>query len=112
MKLLKIIFLIPYLIYADPPAIGNFSLPTSQQITPLVSFGQNILDKGNLQTFVFADAFIGKDNYSTDVIPSILYGITDTLCIFIDTPFSPASADENSHSSGREDIFAQLEYSF
>jgi len=28
---------------------GNFALPTSQQPSPLFSFGQNILDKGDIQ---------------------------------------------------------------
>jgi hypothetical protein len=31
--------------------VGNFALPTSQQPAPLIAFGQNILDKGELLLF-------------------------------------------------------------
>ncbi len=95
-----------------PLAQGNFSLPTSQQPGPLTSFGQNILDKGQVQSFLFADAFIGKNNYLTDIFPSILYGITNDLYFFFNVPFSPGSKDKGNRSSGLEDIFAQMEYSF
>jgi len=113
---LTLLILIPCLIYSDdsdqPLPIGNFSLPISQQPGPLVSFGQNIIEKGELQLFVYADAFIGKNNYLTDVIPAILYGITDQLSFFFNVPFSPGNKDRANRSSGIEDIFAQLEYAF
>ena len=115
---LSILFLIPSLIYAkgsdriEPQELGNFSLRGSQQPGPLVSFGENIIDKGQVQSFLFADAFIGKNNHLTDVIPSILYGITDDLSFFFNVPFSPGNKAQNNHSSGLEDIFAQLEYAF
>ncbi len=119
-QILLILFFIPSLIYAEksdhkriePVALGNFSLPISQQPGPLVSFAENIIDKGQAQLFVFADAFIGKNSYLTDVIPSILYGIRDDLSFFFNVPFSPGNKDKDHHSSGLEDIFAQLEYAF
>lgn len=96
----------------EPIAEGNFALPTSQQPGPLVSFGENIVDKGQVQLFVFGDAFIGKKSYLTDVIPSILYGIRDDLSFFFNVPFAPRDKDRNQHASGLEDIFAQFEYAF
>ncbi len=92
-------------------AFGNFSIATSQQISPLVSFGQNIIDKGQLQIFLFGDAFIGVNSYLTDVIPYVVYGVRDDLSIACVIPFSPGNKYEDSHSSGIEDIYPQIEYS-
>lgn len=117
----KILFLIclPGLIYAElsqkstqPVVLGNFALPVSQQPGPFVSFGENILAQGQVQLFLFADVFMGRNSYSTDVLPSILYGITDELYFFFSVPFSPGNKDRDQHSAGFEDIFAQLEYAF
>ncbi len=116
---LSTLLLISSPIYAErsqeipkPLPLGNFSLPPSQQPGPLVSFGENILDKGLAQLYLFADAFIGNNNYSADIIPSILYGITDQLSFFFNVPFAPRDKDGKHHSSGIEDIFAQFEYAF
>jgi hypothetical protein len=110
------LFLLPCLLLAktsdSPSALGNFALPTSQQPGPLVSFGENIIEKNQVQLLLFADAFIGSKNYLTDVIPAILYGITDELSFFFNVPFSPGNRDKTNYSSGLEDIFAQLEYIF
>lgn len=113
------LFLIPTLIYAQKseenikqPALGNFSLPPSQQPGPLVSFGENVIDKGLVQLYLFADAFIGKNSYSIDLVPGILYGITDRFSFFFNLPFAPRDKDGKHHSSGMEDIFAQFEYAF
>lgn len=96
----------------EPLSVGNFSLPSSQQPSPLVSFGQNIIDKDVAQLFFFADAFIGKDNYWADVIPGFLYGIRDDFSLFFNVPFAPGIQQGREHSSGIEDLFVQLEYAF
>lgn len=93
-----------------PPKIGNFALPTSQQPSPLISFGQHVIDKGQGIFFFFADYFAGKRKHATDLIPSLLYGIEDDLSIFLAAPVAPRFKDQRTHSSGWEDIFAQLEY--
>ena len=106
---------IPGLIFAkdsDPLEKGNFALLISQQPGPLVSFGENIVDKGTAQLFVMGDAFIGHNNYLTDITPGFLYGIRDDLSIFLNVPFSPGNKDGTAHSSGFEDVFAQLEYAY
>lgn len=53
----------------EPPRFGNFLLPTSQQPSGLFAFGGNIIDKGEVQVFVFADEFAGRNNLVTDLIP-------------------------------------------
>ncbi len=71
----------------EPPKCGNFSLPVSQQPGPLVSFGENIINKGDLQLFLLADGFYGKTSYLNDIYPGILWGIRDNLSLFLNFPF-------------------------
>jgi len=96
----------------EPPKIGNFSLPTSQQPAALFGFGGNIIDEGEVQLYLFEDKFFGKRKIITDVIPSVLFGITDEWSIFFNFPFSPLMKDGKRRSSGLEDFFIQLEYAF
>lgn len=96
----------------EPPKIGNFSLPTSQQPAALFGFGGNIIDKGEVQLYFFADEFIGKKKVVMDLIPSVLFGITDDWSIFFNFPFTPEMRDGDNRSSGLEDFFIQLEYAF
>lgn len=95
-----------------PPQIGNFSLPPSQQPAALFGFGGNIIDKGEIQFYFFADDFVGKRKITTDLIPSLLFGITDDWTIFFNAPFTPLLMDGCDRSSGLEDFFIQLEYAF
>lgn len=96
----------------EPPKIGNFALPTSQQPAALFGFGGNIIDKGEVQLYFFADDFVGKKKLTIDLIPSVLFGITDDWTIFFNFPFTPRLRDCNHRSSGLEDFFIQLEYAF
>lgn len=116
-----ILSVIPFAIHAKeaeginpppPEPLGNFALPPSQEPGPLVSFGENIIEKGQVQFYLFADAFLGKNSYNTDIAPSILYGITNNFSFFFNVPFSPGNKDGRDHSAGLEDIFAQFEYAF
>lgn len=91
---------------------GNLALPTSQQPGPLFGFGQNILDKGDIQAFLYTNFQQGGNNSFTRCIPSILYGISDTCSLNVGTPIALRFRINNDHSSGFEDIFAQLEYAF
>lgn len=94
------------------PRIGNFSLPTSQQPFGLFAFGGNIIDRGEVQLFLFADEFAGNKRLLTDVIPSVLFGVTDNFSILFNFPFSPIQRDHCHRSSGFDDFFIQLEYAF
>lgn len=96
----------------EPPKIGNFSLPTSQQPAALFGFGGNIIDKGEIQFYFFADDFVGKRKTTVDLIPSILFGITDYSSVFFNAPFTPLLKDGCDESRGLEDFFIQFEYAF
>lgn len=95
-----------------PPETGNFALPSSQQPAPLIGFGQNIISQHETQLFLFADNFAGVNKHFMDLIPSVLYGITDKLSIFISTPYAASYEVGQKKSTGFEDVSAQLEYAF
>lgn len=96
-----------------PPPIGNFALPASQQPAGLFAFGGNIIDKGEIQIYLFVDEFVGRNKkLITDVLPGVLFGVTDELSLFFNTPFTPIMRDDGHTSSGLEDFFIQAEYAF
>lgn len=92
--------------------VGNFSLPATQQPGPLVGFGEHVIEKGEVQIYLYSDAFIGDRNYNTDIIPAYVYGITDTFAFRFNVPYAPANKYENSKSSGIEDLFIEFEYAY
>jgi hypothetical protein len=96
----------------EPPKVGNFALPTSQQPGPLLSFGEKMLDENQAQLFLFADNFSGVRSHAVDIIPSILYGIQDNLSVFFNVPIAASFKSDQNRSSGLEDTFLQLEYAF
>jgi hypothetical protein len=89
--------------------VGNFALPASQQPGPLVGFGQNIIDKGDLQIFLYLDQLKGKHKNFSEAAPSILYGITDKLSLFVEQSIATKFTYEPFKSHGVEDLIAQLE---
>ena len=94
----------------EPPPIGNFALPTSQQPATLFGFGGNIIDKGETQLVFFADEFVGKRRKTIDLVPNIIYGIDDNLTLLVAFPFAAYLRDTCYRSSGPEDFLVQLEY--
>lgn len=96
----------------EPPKIGNFSLPVSQQPAGLFGFGENIIDQGQVQIFFFADEFVGKNKLTVDLLPNILFGITDNMSIYFGFPYTPIFRDNHGESNGLEDFIVQLEYAF
>jgi len=96
----------------DPFKTGNFILPASQQPGALIGFGQNVIDKNELQLFLMADDFLGIQKHAIDVIPGILYGITDNFSVFFNLPYAANYQEGRKHSAGLEDAFVQLEYAF
>lgn len=95
-----------------PPKIGNFSLPSSQQPAALFGFGGNIIDKNEVQLYFFADEFYGKKKTIIDLIPSVLFGVTDNFSLFFNTPVTPQLRDCPDRSRGLEDFFIQAEWAF
>jgi hypothetical protein len=92
--------------------IGNLAMPSSQQPGPLISFGENVLDQGLTQFFIFADDFGGDHKHFIDLQPGILYGITDSFSVFLNLPIALSYRDDDHHSSGLEDVFVEFEYAF
>lgn len=88
---------------------GNFALPLSQQPGPLVSFGENIIEKGQTQFFLFGRNLQGKHLCAREVMPGILYEMTDNSSIFLNAPIALSNKDKTNRSHGWEDLFVQLE---
>lgn len=95
----------------EPPCnVGNFALPFSQQPGPLISFGENIIGRNQVQLLLLGDDFIGKDSHFVELIPGILYGITDDFSVFFNVPAAASFKTNQSRSSGLEDLSLQFEY--
>ncbi|ASQ45940.1 hypothetical protein [Legionella clemsonensis] len=109
-------FLIIYLLSGitqaetQPPSQGNFALPSAQQPGPFTSFGQNIIDKNQLQLFVDFDYLKSVDEYSVQVPFNALYGLSDQASFLVTLPWTVNYVDKFYHSSGVGDISFQVEY--
>jgi hypothetical protein len=95
-----------------PLPIGNFALPTSQQIAPLVSFGQLEIGADELQYYLLGTFIWGNRTFLSTLTPAILYGITDEVDLYLRLPFSPGNYHDGHHSAGIEDIILQVEYAY
>lgn len=96
-----------------PLSIGNFVLPISQQPSPLFSFGQNIVDKGDKIGYVSPIFLAGHDQkrfFYNEIY--FLYGITDRLSIFGLLPVPVINKQDGIRISGFGDIIVQMEYAF
>lgn len=89
---------------------GNLALPTSQQPGPLFLYGQNIVDKGDVQAELYMDIHQGINRTFIDILPGLLYGVTDRLSLYFNIPFTPRYQTNCHRSSGMEDVFVQAEY--
>ncbi|MGB8467973.1 MAG: hypothetical protein WCE21_03125 [Candidatus Babeliales bacterium] len=97
----------------EPLKIGNFALPASQQIGPLIAIGQNIVDKHDFQVFFSTNSDRAHNRDSTTVSISPLYGITDSFSYFATIPFFVENFQLPNSSTGMGDITAaQFEYAF
>ncbi len=95
-----------------PPEIGNLILPNSRQPGPLLAFGENILDKGQIQVFLLTNDLEGDHKHMTSTTPSIIYGITDDLSILLGVPLALSFKENQEHSSGVQDSILQVEYAY
>lgn len=96
----------------QPAKIGNFALPSSQQPSGVVGFGENIIDKGEVQLMCPTNEFIGKNKTTINTIPSILFGVTETFSLLFNFPFTPLLKEDYHKSRGLEDFSIQPEYAF
>jgi hypothetical protein len=96
----------------QPLPIGNFALPVSQQVAPIVSFGQLVLGADVLQLYLLGDFFLGHETFTSILTPAILYGLTDQVDVYLQLPFSPRNKVRDHSSAGIEDIILQFEYAY
>lgn len=94
------------------PHIGNFAVQDTQQIGPLISYGQTNLDKNQTQLYIFSMANKGVQINNIEIYPSIAYGITDKLTLLLTVPYAASFRQGAQKSSGVEDTQAQLEYAY
>lgn len=95
----------------EPPSIGNFALPTSQQPGPLFSFGQTLIGKNSLQLtaqsfspYHFGGAFDVVDG-------SLTYGFTDNTSVYFLYPIKSDYATRQIRRTAINDVVVQLEQS-
>lgn len=88
------------------------ALRGSQQPSPLVSFGENILDQYQTQLFLQTTDAIGAGTNAWDFNPYLVYGIRNDLAVTISVPFAVINKVPGSHSSGIMDTSIQVEYAF
>lgn len=96
----------------EPPAMGNFSLPVSQQPAPFYSFGQNIINKGGAQSFLTPNGAKGATSHYLELSPSFLYGFSDQASVLVTLPYLVNNTSNHEHSSGYSDLNVQTEYAF
>lgn len=96
----------------QPPSIGLFALPASQEPGPFFSFGQNIIEKNNLQIYLSPTYLKVEQGSSFAFTPSLLYGITDSASFYLFTPLAIDYRSGMEHSSGISDTSLQFEYAF
>jgi len=92
--------------------MGNFALPSSQQPGPLIGFGQNMLDKGELQFFNYFDYLRGCNKKFTELIPTLLYAFTDDFSLFLQMPIAAKFEEDRDIFRGIQEVIVQFEYSF
>lgn len=122
MRLRQFTILILLMIYASAIAAharhdasnkqGNFALPTAQQPGPLVSFGGNILDKGEAQLALASDFYVGPHRHDSDLTPSFLYAFSNKFSAYAVVPYAPSNRNGVHRSHGLEDSYLQFEYAF
>lgn len=95
----------------EPPKIGNFALPTSQQPAPLLSFGQTLIGKGKVQFNWFEYSEHGNHKYYDEAIPLVYWGVTDELTVSFFAPFTVRHKELNHRAKGLEDYYIQAEQS-
>lgn len=96
----------------EPPKKGNFAVSSSQQPGAFISIGDNVIDKNQIQLFVFTDGYKGFGKEFVDIIPAVLYGVAENFSLFINVPLAQSYRQDLTHSSGLEDIFIQPNYAF
>lgn len=96
-----------------PLSLGNFALPAALMPSPLFSVGQNIIDQGDVLTYVNPVILRGKNNkkfFYNEIYT--LVGITELSSLFILFPVPVINQENGLRTSGFGDIILQGEYAF
>ncbi len=90
--------------------VGNLAFPVSQQPTPLISFGQNLLAAEQAEFKIEAKKIQWKNGYLIEWANSLTYGFSDICSLFIHYPTIVRQREGAHHTSGVEDVIIQGEY--
>lgn len=88
---------------------GIFSVPNPKYPGPLVGFGENFIGANQVQVSLYGDDFIGRDKNYVDIVPWVLYGITDAASVYVAVPVTPQYKENGRSSRGFEDLWVQFE---
>jgi len=91
---------------------ANAKTAAFQQAGPLLSFGQNILEKDQARFGMFASHFAGKKQHFSSIEPSALYGLSDDLSLLLNLPVAMSYEQSGQHSNGLADASLMAEYAF
>lgn len=91
-------------------AIGNLAFPSSQQPTPLISFGQNLISEHQFEYEMIPSYRKGKRECFFDISNNLLYAFTDSLSIYLNLANAIQFKQGKYHSDGFEDLIVQIEY--
>lgn len=92
--------------------IGNFAVSGTMQPVPFLGFGENIIDRCDTLGCLFANWTVGKNEHFADIVPYILYGVSDDFSILLGFPTALHYKQEDCHSSGSSDLLLQFEYAY
>jgi len=93
----------------DAPRVGNFALPASQQVFPMIAFGQNIIGKNTLQLTTPFHANFGDQSYKYTSRFQLLWGITNYLSLYATFPVTYKSKVGSHTSTGMNDMIFEME---
>ncbi|GMU19471.1 MAG: hypothetical protein AMXMBFR12_06630 [Candidatus Babeliales bacterium] len=115
---LNVIFIFPIyphttIFEPKPLSLGNFALSAALMPSPLFSVGQNIIDQGDVLTYLNPVTLRGKNNkkfFYNEIYT--LVGITEFSSLFILFPVPVINQENGLRTSGLGDIIVQSEYAF
>lgn len=91
--------------------IGNFALPASQAPESLISFGQNIVDKGAFIPAAFVQYYSGKHRQTAIVSPGLFYATSDNSSILASLDIvAESNLDDYASTHGPALFTVQAEY--
>lgn len=96
----------------EPPQIGNFALPASQQPGPFSAFGQNIADKNQAQIYIEPSYLKATREHFLQTEQVFLYAFEDSFVALLTLPAAVSYRMGDRRSSGMSDISVEAEYAF